>query len=263
MTQRISPAIAGLGLCLWSQTALAADPSLMITPDAKQVETESGWTLTFAPYFWAAGLTGDLGVFGLPTVHADASFGDIWDHLDFAAMAMGEARNGPYSVFADIIYTDLSGNAATPRGILADEAEVDSKTFAGLLGVGYSVLRNESGYLDVVGGVRVWSADTTISLSGGILDGVEESDGATWVDALVGVRGVHAITPNVFLSAWGLVGGGGADLDWDVAAAIGYKFNDRISATVGYRALGVDYNNDGFEFDVVEQGPMLGLLVKF
>lgn len=174
------------------------------------------------------------------------------------------ALNGPYSIFADAIYIDLSGNVATPRGILADEASVDSKTFAGLLGAGYSVVADERGYLDIVGGVRVWSAETTITLSGGVLDGREESDGATWIDAMAGLRGVYELTPNVFLTAWGLIGAGQADLDWDVSASIGYKFNDRISSTIGYRALGVDYDNgDGFKFDVVEHGPMVGLSVKF
>lgn len=59
------------------------------------------------------------------------------------------------------------------------------------------------------------------------------------------------------------MGGGGADIDWDVALGIGYEFNDRISAIAGYRALGVDYDDDGFLFDTVQQGPILGLAVKF
>ncbi|POH31963.1 hypothetical protein ATY30_11145 [Sinorhizobium americanum] len=59
------------------------------------------------------------------------------------------------------------------------------------------------------------------------------------------------------------MGAGQADLDWDVAAAIGYRFSDTVSAVAGYRALGVDYSNDGFLFDVVQQGPILGLVVKF
>ncbi|MCV9998825.1 DUF481 domain-containing protein [Pararhizobium sp. YC-54] len=264
MSFQILSAIAGISLCSLSHVAISADLTPLTTPDTQRLETESGWTVTITPYFWGAGLRGDLGVINLPTVQTDASFGDIWNHLDFAVMAMGEARNGPYSVFADAIYIDLSGNAATPRGLLADEASIDSKTFAGLLGAGYTVLADEHGYLDIVGGVRIWSAETTIRLSGGVLDGREASDGATWVDAMAGVRGVYELTPNIFLTAWGLVGAGAANLDWDVAASIGYKFTDRISSTIGYRALGVDYDNgDGFKFDVVEHGPMVGLSIKF
>lgn len=109
----------------------------------------------------------------------------------------------------------------------------------------------------------MWSVDTDISFNGGILDGISRSDGATWADAVAGLRGNYAITPEVYLTGWGLVGAGGADIDWDVAGAIGYRFNDRISAVAGYRALGVDYSNDGFVFDVVQQGPILGMVVRF
>lgn len=82
-------------------------------------------------------------------------------------------------------------------------------------------------------------------------------------DGIVGLRGKYSLTPHVYLTGWGLLGGGGADIDWDVAMAIGYEINDRVSAIAGYRALGVDYNDDGFLFDAVQQGPILGLAVRF
>jgi hypothetical protein len=65
------------------------------------------------------------------------------------------------------------------------------------------------------------------------------------------------------LTGWGLVGGGGANVDWDVAGGIGYEFNKTVSAVLGYRALGVDYSSDGFVFDVVQQGPILGVVMHF
>lgn len=119
-----------------------------------------------------------------------------------------------------------------------------------MIGAGYAFLEDTSGGLEVVGGVRVWSVDTEISFSGGILDGVSRNDGATWVDGLVGLRGNYSITPKVYLTGWGLVGASEADIDWDVAGAIGYRFNDSISAVAGI-------------FDVVQQGPILGLVVRF
>ncbi|WP_028744890.1 hypothetical protein [Rhizobium mesoamericanum] len=248
---------------LLNSVALAADMARTVTPDTKKIETESGWTFVFAPYFWGAGLSGQVAQFGLPAVHVDASFSEIWDHLDFGAMAIGEARYDRYSVFGDVFYTKISGRKATPFGVLADEGKLDTEVFSGLIGVGYSVLEDTTGQLDLVGGARVWSVDTTISLQGGLLDGRSRSDGDTWVDAVGGFKGSYSLTPNVYLSGWGLVGGGGADLDWDVAATLGYKFNETVSAVVGYRAIGVDFENDGFEFDVVQQGPILGLVVHF
>jgi hypothetical protein len=101
------------------------------------------------------------------------------------------------------------------------------------------------------------------SFSGGLLGGVEREDSATWLDRMVGLRGRYSFTPEFYLTGWGLVGGGGADIDWDVALGIGYEFNERISAIAGYRALGVDYSDDGFIFDAVQQGPILGVALKF
>ncbi|TIT60522.1 MAG: hypothetical protein E5W63_13900, partial [Mesorhizobium sp.] len=62
---------------LLAQPLRAADMVSPVTPDLKPVVTEQGWTYSIAPYFWAAGLSGDVTQFGLPTVHLDASFGDI------------------------------------------------------------------------------------------------------------------------------------------------------------------------------------------
>jgi hypothetical protein len=256
--------VAGLlGAAIAVNAANAADPLAPLAPGATPVETPSGWTITVAPYFWAAGMKGDIAQFGLPQVHVDARFSDILDNLDFAAMAVGEARYDRYSVFGDIMYTKLSNSATTPNGVVADDIEVTSKTFAGLLGAGYSVIDGPNGRLDVVGAVRLWSTETTISFSGGLLGGVERNDSATWADALAGLKGNYFLTPNVYLTGWAMAGAGGADLDWDVMGGVGYKFNDRISAVAGYRALGVDYSNDGFVFDVVEQGPIIGVAIHF
>lgn len=222
-----------------------------------------GWTFSFASYFWAAGLSGDVAQFGLPETHVDTSFGDIFDHLDFGAMAVGEARYGPYSIFADVMYTKISGQGGTPRGILADDVELTSETFAGFVGAGYTIYEDQAARLDVAAGLRVWSVESELSFSGGILHGISRTDDATWVDGLAGLRGTYSLTPQVYLAGWGFVGAGGADFDWDVAAAIGYRFNDSVSAVAGYRALGVDYNNDGFVFDIVQLGPVLGLVVHF
>jgi len=243
--------------------AQAADVSPLLTEEPQSGESEPGWTFSVAPYFWMAGLSGDTSQFGLPTVHMDANFGGILGNLDFAFMAAGEARYDRFSVITDVIYTKLSADGETPFGILADDVDVTSESFSGLLGVGYAVLDGHEGHLDVVGGVKVWSVDTTISFNGGILGGVERSDSATWVDGMVGLRGKYSFTPEIYLTGWGLVGGGGADIDWDVALGIGYEFNERISAIAGYRALGVDYSDDGFLFDAIQQGPILGLAIKF
>jgi hypothetical protein len=241
--------------------ARAADVPVAMSPTVVEGEV-GGWTFAVAPYFWAAGMSGDMGMFGIPPIHVDADFSDLLKNLDFAMMAIGEARNDRFSIFADVMYTKLGGDGETP-GPFADSIDVTSKTFAGLLGAGYSVWQDGNSHLDIVAGARLWSADTDISFSGGVLGGDTFSDGATWVDGLAGVRARYDFNENWYFTGWGLVGAGEADIDWDVAGGLGYQFNDRWSAVAGYRALGVDYSSDGFVFDVVQQGPIMGAVFHF
>lgn len=250
--------------CVFAMAAAQAHASDLRTPLSRPVEVSSGaWTFAITPYAWAAGLSGDVGSFGLPTVHVEPKFRDILDNLDFAFMAAGEARYGRFSLFGDVIYTKLSLDIDAPRDILADRVEVGSETFAGLLGAGYALLDDPRGRLDLVAGAKVWSVSTSLSFSGQLLNGRAADDSATWVDGMVGLRGRYDLTDKLYLTSWGLVGGGGARIDWDVAAGIGYAFSDRISAIVGYRALGVDYRDGGYVFDAVQQGPILGVSLRF
>lgn len=260
---RYSMRLAGLVAGFLATSAVnAADIASAIAPDARPMESD-GWTFSFSPYFWAAGLSGDFGQFGLPPVHLSQSFGDILSDLDFSTMMIGEARYGRYSLFGDIQYTKVSSGAATPRGVIANSVSLGSETFSGLFGAGYSVVSDGRTTLDLVAGARVWHASTDISFNGGILNGVSRSDRATWVDAMAGVRARHEITDDFYVGGWALVGAGQADLDWDLAAILGYKINDTFSAVAGYRALGVDYQKDSFTFDAVQQGPVLGIVAHF
>lgn len=263
MTLRTEFAFALLLAVLTCPPAAAADiaqPAL--TPEAKPIDN-GAWAFAVSPYFWAAGMSGDVGQFNLPTVHLDSSFSDILKDLDFAFMAIGEARKDRFSLFGDLIYTKISTGSGIPRGVVVRNVDLTSETFAGLFGAGYSIIQNERGHLDLVAGARVWYASSKVSFSGGRLDGVKGSDSATWIDAMAGLRGKYSLTENVYLSGWGLIGAGQANLDWDVAGTIGYQFNDRISAAAGYRALGVDYRKNGFVFDVVQHGPILGVTIRF
>ena len=91
------------------------------------------------------------------------------------------------------------------------------------------------------------------------------SDGASWVDPMIGVRTRIDTSMPVYFTAWGMVGGFGvgSDFNWDVMGGVGYQWTDKFSTVLGYRALGVDYDNDGFVYDVIQQGVALGAVVTF
>ncbi|CAI2412203.1 Uncharacterised protein [Serratia liquefaciens] len=238
-------------------------PAEAVQPLSAGYQAADEWQFTFAPYVWAAGIRGDIGHRSTGTQFMKTDFSDIARDLDVAVMGMGEARKGRYSLLVDLMYIDTTTRNDLPDGAPADRLKVDNRTVSGFLGGGYTLLEKGGGRLDAAGGARVWYSSTRLTFQGGDAGGISGSDRATWIDVVAGLRGHYALTPTVWLSAWGLAGGGQSRLDWDVAGLVGWEFMSGFSAVAGYRAMGVDYRHDGFVYDVVQQGPILGVSGRF
>ena len=233
--------------------------------DLPPVPDSSDWKFSAALYGWAAGLNGDVGVFGLPAQNVDLPFSDIVQNLDFAVMGLAEARKGRFMMGADVTYTNVSTSVNTPFGVLAKSIDV-SNTSLMLTGVaGYGIIDTDMARLDLIAGARLWSVNNNFDAKGGAFGGRSWSDGATWVDPLVGAKLRVDLLPNVYMASWAMIGGFGvgSDLMWDLMAGAGYDFTDHFSLFGGYRATKVNYSNDGFVYDVVEQGPVVAAVVKF
>ena len=256
MLKRFTFAAAFLGasVCL----ANAAD----LVPPA---EPEPEWSFTLIPYVWLAGLQGDVAAFGAPEVDVDLSIGDVLDHFDIGLMGAAEARHGRFSLATDLLWVKLSTNVNTPFGILAHDVDLTAETFMFTGAGAYSVIYEEGGNLDVLAGGRLWSVTNDLGFNGGLLNGRSFDDNATWVDPVVGLKGRVNLSPEFYLTGWGIVGGFGAGSKfmWDVMGGLGYAFTESSSIVVGYRGLGVDYHNDGFIFDVIQHGPIIGAVFKF
>jgi hypothetical protein len=254
-------AVAALTFC-GANAARAAD---MASEEAAAVYDEPlpGWSFTVAPYFWMAGLSGDIAEFGAPPVSVDVKFADILKALDFSMMVVSEARYGRFSLSSDLLYLKLSTDKTTPKTPFAGSLGLGAKTLEATALAGYSLIDTPRGRLDVVAGARLWSVETTLSVNGGVLSGLWLRDRETWVDAMAGLKGRVDLTPNFYLTGWALAGGGSSESSWDVLGGVGYRFSDRFSAVLGYRAAGVDYENGPFLFDVVLQGPILGAVLRF
>ena len=227
--------------------------------------SESGWTVVAAPYLWAAALEGTLGQPRLPPLDVDASFGDIVEHLDMALMGVVEVRKDRLGLFSDVQYVRLSTSAETPAGIAATGTEVTATT-ATLLAAGtWRALEGSGHSLDLMAGLRGWHTTTEIAFTGGLLNGRSSSQTESWVDPMAGLRGRYDLTGHLFAMGWAMYGGFGlaSQSSWDLMAGLGYEIGDRMSLVAGYRSLAVDYSTDGFIYDVVQSGPLLGLSYRF
>ncbi|MGY2137514.1 hypothetical protein ACW9I8_13005 [Pseudomonas reactans] len=237
--------------------AFTAMPTLATAADGE------GWTFNGGPYLWGAGIRGHVGHRSTGTQFIKSDFSDIARTVDMSVMLMGEARRGPYSVLADLMYIDTDTRNRLPGGKLAHKLEVESKTASGFLGGGYTVWGDADRRLDVAGGVRVWYSSTTLTFHGGPAGGRSGSDSATWADAMAGLRGHYTLNDRFWLSSWGMAGAGQSKQDWDLAALAGWEFWPGFSAVAGYRAMGVNYRHDGFVYDIVQKGPLLGISGRF
>jgi hypothetical protein len=251
--------------------ARAAD--LETAPPVPTPAPEHEWTLSVAPYFWMAGINGDVGVFGRQPVNVDESFSDIIKDFKFGGMIVTELNNGTIGIFSDIMYVKTEADGSVTRALggvpktLA--ATVETSSFTGTVLGEYRVYSEPTGILDLMAGARVFSVDNNIDISlahgGAPLAAFSGSDGATWVDPMIGAKGRYNINETWFVNGWAMIGGFGAgsDLTWDLLGAVGYNYNEHVSFALGYRALGVDYDNNGFVYDVVQHGPILGAVFKF
>jgi hypothetical protein len=242
-----------------------ADAADLIEPP---IEAESEWSFTIAPYIWLAGVEGDVAAFGSPEVGIDLSISEVLESFDIGFMGAAEARKGRFSLAADLLWVKLSASENTPLQVLADSVEIAAETLM-LTGVGsYSLIFGETGNLDVMAGARLWSIDEELSFSGQVsqpLSGASFNDEATWVDPVVGLKGRANLSPHLYATGWAMIGGFGigSDMMWDVMGGIGYEFTETTSVVAGYRALSVDYSNDGFVLDVGQQGPIFGAVFRF
>lgn len=258
-----APGLTRLCACLSLLAAVGAQAAPAASPHSALTADGDGWQFSGGPYLWAAGIRGNVGHRSTGTAFMKSDFHDIARDLDAAVMGMGEARKGPVSLLADLMYIKTTTRNDLPAGAPASQLKVDSKSASGFVGAGYTVLEDGPDRLDVTGGVRVWYSSTNIGLHGGDAGGIGGSDSATWADAMGGLRGQMALTDSLWLSSWALAGGGQSRLDWDLAALAGWEFLPGFSAVAGYRAMGVDYSHDGFVYDIVQQGPMLGVSGRF
>jgi hypothetical protein len=94
---------------------------------------------------------------------------------------------------------------------------------------------------------------------------VSASADKDWVDPIIGVRAQWNIDDHFYLATKDDIGGFGvsSDLVWTLQATVGYRFNENVSAELGYRYLNTDYSDGGFTYDIAQSGLFTGLNITF
>lgn len=230
--------------------------------------------LQVTPYLWAAGLDGTVSPFRrAPAIGVEKSFSDVVDALEFGGFVNLWLRRGPFVFSGDVMYVDTSDAHAfgplpplpvpIPPGTVV-EGRVDSRQFTATVQGGYRVVDTADFTLDVLAGLRAWrvSNDVTVSALGMSRRYGERFD---WLDPVVGLRAFRRLPGAWSLQAQVDAGGldVGADSTWSALATVNYATTGRLSMSLGYKVLDVDYDHDGYVYDVRLKGPVLGLTWRF
>jgi hypothetical protein len=243
-----------------NQPEEAAAQAQPIGSPAPQKTSTSGdhWHIAVSPYLWFAGVHGTVGALGHEaSVHASAA--DVLSYFNIGLMGAAEARYKRLTIPVDFMWIKLSDD----KGLLFETGltSVKVKLTQTILtpSVGYRLIDKDRITIDARVGFRYWHLGQSLNFQpSGVIRNISKS--ANWVDVVSGGKIVTVLTPKVLITIVGDAGGGGANLDYEVAALLGVKLKPNITLQGGWRYLDVDYRpKSSFVSDVAQSGLLLGV----
>ncbi len=226
------------------------------------------WESRLTPYLWFAGIDGDVATLpGFPVVPVKLSASDALADNETSFMGIYELRNPRHGLVIEAIYTDTRTEETLVEEIGLEMTSVSKNTVFSA-SYEHTVLDTGSTRLDLLAGLRYWEIDSALRFSGGlgVLESRRVSNDDDWIDPLVGIKGRSGLGDSNFYLAYWLIGGGfgvGSDAFYDGSLNLGYQWSKSIGTTLGYREFNVDYDDDGFVYDVRQNGWSVGLTWSF
>ncbi|HTU50786.1 MAG TPA: hypothetical protein VMF56_09340 [Acidobacteriaceae bacterium] len=237
-----------------SATPAQAAPSTASDPD-------DAWHFTLAPYLWFAGMHGTVGARGYDaSVHA--SFGDIFSYLNMGIMVAAVPQYKKFSAPVDFIWMKLSDNKSLPFQI--GPTNIKTKVNEDLLTPkgAYRLVDGKMIKVDGNLGIRYFHLGTTLTFVPGTYVSPQYQS-ANWVDVVSGARIQAALSPKIMATVLGDAGAGGANLDYQIGAFLGYKVRRNVVLQAGWRYLAVNYRpKSTFVYDVDTSGLLIGATIN-
>ena len=230
--------------------------TVVLTLGARPVAAQDAsdeWHVAVSPYLMGAAMGGTTTVRGFEA-DIDVSASDIFSNLQFGAMGMLAARKGNWGVGGDAVWMAL--------GTTAREVNIDFNQGA----FAFYGLRRLGAAADLTFGLRVNTLQGALDFKQ-LGRTVEQNE--TWVDPVTGLLLRTPETHRVGLRLYTEIGGFGvgSNFSWQVFPVLVVRLTDTASIDVAYRWLDLDYSTgegaDGFAYDVLTQGPVVGCTFRF
>lgn len=222
------------------------------------------WRFRLSPYAWFAGAKGDVGTIPPNSVPVDVSASDAFDDAEASYMFILDAKKQGHGIFVDLFYSDVQSNDdLVPEPINLTLKSV-TKTTIFTLTYQYEIYHQNNTVIDLFAGARYWNIDSELKFGGGIDDlaGKKITNDESWVDPMIGVKAHIPMDNSQFYIGGGAGIGGfdiGSDFFYEVSMNVGYQWNKSIGTAIGYRIFEVDYEDDGYIYDMKQDGWQVGL----
>jgi hypothetical protein len=216
----------------------------------------AGWQWETTLYMLGASMDGTTGV-GPLIAAVDIGFDEILDNLEFGAMGRIRAMRDPWSINLDVIYMGLGVSGEPPDFIVPFDVDVDQTAIELAAGFKYN------DYFESIAGVRYIDLRVDIATFGPFA--AQASGSEDWFDPFVGANiraplgGKWTFRGRADIGGFGV----GSDLSWQLEALFEWQMSESASLLIGYRAIDIDYDKDGFVYDVLTQGPQAGVAFRF
>lgn len=230
------------------------------TPSNTSPYSDGTWHFESLSYLWFPGIHGTVGARGYnASAHISAS--DILKNINIGIMGSFQAQHNHWAIPLDFVWAKLS----------------DSKALINLPGysvkatVKEGILTPKVAYLIVDGkaqvwgtaGLRYWHLGQNLKFTPNT-NGISFGRSQNWVDVVGGARIVVPLSPKIAVAVLGDAGGGGANVDYQVAGMANYQIKPKWGLGVGYRYVDVNYRNSNkFIFDTAQSGIAFSLLYKY
>ena len=233
----------------------------MVSP-APSVDDDPNWHFMSLSYMWFPGISGTVGAKGY-SKSVSVSPSDLVSHFNVGLMGSFEPQYKRWSLPIDFVWAKLSDSQSFIR-LPGYSAKATVKEGIFTQKVNYLVLDGKMVKIRATAGVRGWYVSENLQLQPPTPPNFSVGTSQGWADVVGGANITVPFSPKIAVFITGDAGGGGANVDYQVAGIANYQIKPKWGVGLGYRYLDVNYRNSNQNvLDTHQSGIALTLLYKY
>jgi hypothetical protein len=246
---------------LQSSPAATVSPSSVVST-APSIDDDPDWHFTSLSYLWFPGVSGTVGAKGY-TTRVAVSPSDLVKNFNIGLMGSFEPQYKRWSFPFDFVWAKLSDSSAIIR-LPGYSAKATIKEGIFTPKVNYLVVNGKMMKIRATAGVRAWYTSENLNLTPPTPPNFSAGTSQGWADVVGGANIVLLLSPRMSVIVTGDAGGGGANVDYQIAGFTNYQIKPKWGIGFGYRYLDVNYRNSNQNvMDTHQSGFALTLLYKY